>query len=734
MIAQVIVDISNSEVDRVFDYSIDDFPDAKEGFRVMVPFGRMNIEGYIVQLKDRTDCPPEKLKKIASVLDPYPVINEELMQVCRFMVDKYHLRMVDVLRLCLPSQMRTGKVKELTIKIAAVSDEYKDKDTSEFIRPSAVAQMEIYNHLLQSGPLPVTELCKEFSASALRNLISRGIVVAKEEGRMRTPYIGDDDDKQPPYELTEQQSAALKKIQSFSNETILLHGVTGSGKTEVYMRCISDVLKDNKTAMMLVPEISLTPQVLRTFRTRFGRNVAILHSGLSAGERFDEWRRILSGDAKVVVGARSAVFAPVRNLGIIIIDEEHDPSYVSESNPRYFTHEVAQERARICGCNLILGSATPSIESYYSAKTGKYKLVEMKTRVNAGPLPKIDIVDMCREVYDGNNGLFSRLLNSKLDECMKKGDQAIIFINRRGYSSYMMCRSCGYVAKCVDCDVSLVYHKDENVLKCHYCGNRYKVLDECPVCHSENIKRGFVGTQQVVELLSQRYPDVGILRMDNDTTQTKGAHLDILSKFRQKKAHILVGTQMIVKGHDFPDVTLVGIVDADMSLHFADFRATERTYQLITQVAGRAGRADKPGEVVLQTYSPRHYVYRYIVNGDYAGFYEKEINLREVTKYPPFSRIVRVLVSCENEQFAHDVLKKIFDRLSGDFKGKRDSIAYFAAMKSPVKRISNKYRVQILVRIVRDEENITRQIYEAVDEYTIPKVSVFVEINPNNLS
>lgn len=734
MIAQVIVDISNSEVDRVFDYSIDDFPDVKEGFRVMVPFGRMNIEGYIVQLKDRTDCPPEKLKKIASVLDPYPVINEELMQVCRFMVDKYHLRMVDVLRLCLPSQMRTGKVKELTIKIAAVSDEYKDKDTSEFIRPSAVAQMEIYNHLLQSGPLPVTELCKEFSASALRNLISRGIVVAKEEGRMRTPYIGDDDDKQPPYELTEQQSAALKKIQSFSNETILLHGVTGSGKTEVYMRCISDVLKDNKTAMMLVPEISLTPQVLRTFRTRFGSNVAILHSGLSAGERFDEWRRILSGDAKVVVGARSAVFAPVRNLGIIIIDEEHDPSYVSESNPRYFTHEVAQERARICGCNLILGSATPSIESYYSAKTGKYKLVEMKTRVNAGPLPKIDIVDMCREVYDGNNGLFSRLLNSKLDECMKKGDQAIIFINRRGYSSYMMCRSCGYVAKCVDCDVSLVYHKDENVLKCHYCGNRYKVLDECPVCHSENIKRGFVGTQQVVELLSQRYPDVGILRMDNDTTQTKDAHLDILSKFRQKKAHILVGTQMIVKGHDFPDVTLVGIVDADMSLHFADFRATERTYQLITQVAGRAGRADKPGEVVLQTYSPRHYVYRYIVNGDYAGFYEKEINLREVTKYPPFSRIVRVLVSCENEQLAHDVLKKIFDRLSGDFKGKRDSIAYFAAMKSPVKRISNKYRVQILVRIVRDEENITRQIYEAVDEYTIPKVSVFVEINPNNLS
>ena len=734
MIAEVIVDISNSEVDRVFDYIADGLPEIKEGFRVKVPFGKMCVEGYVVALKNNSSYPADKLKSIISAVDEYPVINGELMRLCRFMVKKYHLRMVDVLRLCLPSQMRTGKIKELTVKCAFVSDEYKNREVAEFIRPSATAQTELFAFLIKNEGRTVSELTKEFSASALRNLVSRGIVVTREERRMRTPYDREGEERAPSPALTAEQSAALERIRSLEGATVLIHGVTGSGKTEVYMRCISDQLQKGKTAVMLVPEISLTPQVLRLFRTRFGSEVAILHSGLSAGERFDEWRRILSGDAKVVVGARSAIFAPLENLGVIIVDEEHDASYVSESNPRYFTHEVAAERARICGCNLILGSATPSMESYYAARTGRYELIEMKTRVNAGPLPAITIADMCKEFYSGNTGLFSGILTEKLDACMARGDQAIIFINRRGYSSYMMCRSCGYVAKCEDCDVSLVYHKDENVLKCHYCGNRYKVLEVCPVCGSESIKRGFVGTQQVAEQLAERYPDVGILRMDNDTTQNKDAHLDMLNRFREKKAKILVGTQMIAKGHDFPDVTLVGIIDADMSLHFADYRATERTYQLITQVSGRAGRAEKPGEVVLQTYSPRHYVYRYVINGDYTGFYEKEINLREVTKYPPFSRIVRVLVSGEDQTLTHGVLKNIFDELGEKFKTERNCVAYFSAMKSPVKRISNKYRVQILMRIVRDYDRITQTVYEAADRYAVSKVSVFVEINPNNLS
>ena len=734
MIAEVIVDISNSEVDKVFDYSIDGHSEAKEGFRVLVSFGKMQIEGYIVRVKDSTDCPPDKLKSIISVLDPYPVINTELMSLCRFMVQKYHLRMVDVLRLCLPSQMRAGKVKELVVKRAYVAAEYVEKDEATFIRAGAKAQTEVFRFVADNPGENVTEINKNFSAAALRNLVARGIIRLEECETYRTPYGDNVYERLPEVALTDEQKNALNIINADKNKNILLHGVTGSGKTEVYMRAISEVLKKGKTAIMLVPEISLTPQVLRSFRARLGDEVAILHSGLSAGERFDEWRRLLTGDAKVAVGARSAIFAPLKNLGIIIVDEEHDSSYVSESNPRYVTHEVADFRARQCGCNLVLGSATPSIESYYAAKTGKYELIRMKNRVNAGPLPKITVVDMCKEVYNGNNGLFSALLSEKLDACMTRGDQAIIFINRRGYSSYMMCRSCGYVAKCADCDVSLVYHKDENVLKCHYCGNRYRVLDVCPNCGSESIKRGYVGTQQVVELLQQKYPDIGILRMDNDTTQNKDSHLKILSEFRDKKARILVGTQMIAKGHDFPDVTLVGIVDADMSLHFADFRATERTYQLITQVAGRAGRADKPGEVVLQTYSPKHYVYRYAVSGDYEGFYEKECNLREVTKYPPFSRIVRVLVSGEDEGLTHEMLKKIFDELSEKFRGRREEIAYFAAMKSPVKRISNKFRVQILMRIVRSADEITNEVYKTVDKYTVPKISVFVEINPNNLS
>lgn len=734
MIAQVIVDISNSEVDKVFDYSIDGHSEAKEGFRVLVSFGKTQVEGYIVGIKDKTDCPPDKLKSIISVIDPYPVINPELMELCRYMVEKYHLRMVDVLRLCLPSQMRAGKVKELIVKRAYVAPEYIEKDPAQFIKKSATAQSELFTFIADNPGESVTELNKNFSAAALRNLVARGIIELRECETYRMPYKDNVFEKSPEVTLTDEQKNALDVINGEKNQTILLHGVTGSGKTEVYMRAISNVLAAGKTAIMLVPEISLTPQVLRSFRARLGDEVAILHSGLSAGERFDEWRRLLTGEAKVAVGARSAIFAPLQNPGIIIIDEEHDSSYVSESNPRYSTHEVASFRARMSGCNLVLGSATPSIESYYAAKSGKYRLVCMKKRVNAGPLPKITVVDMCAEIYKGNNGLFSGLLEKKLDDCMARGDQAIIFINRRGYSSYMMCRSCGYVAKCADCDVSLVYHKDENVLKCHYCGNRYKVLDVCPECGSESIKRGYVGTQQVVELLKDRYPGVGILRMDNDTTQGKDAHLKILSEFREKKARILVGTQMIAKGHDFPDVTLVGIVDADMSLHFADFRATERTYQLITQVAGRAGRADKPGEVVLQTYSPKHYVYRFAVTGDYEGFYEKECNLREVTKYPPFSRIVRILVSGEDESLTHQTLKKIFDDLSERFCDKRREIAYFAAMKSPVKRISNKFRVQILMRIVNDADAITKTIYETADKYTIPKVSVFVEINPNNLS
>ncbi|MBQ8882892.1 MAG: primosomal protein N', partial [Clostridia bacterium] len=402
--------------------------------------------------------------------------------------------------------------------------------------------------------------------------------------------------------------------------------------------------------------------------------------------------------------------------------------------PRYVTTDVAKFRASYNKCPLLLGSATPSIESYHFAKTGEYELLKMPHRVNERALPNIEIVDMRREVYNGNNDIFSRSLLDELTSCMNRDEQAMIFINRRGYSSYLMCRSCGYIAKCDQCDVSLVYHKEENQLKCHYCGNRYQVPSECPNCHETTLKRGYIGTEQVVEKLSKLFPSKRILRMDNDTTQNKDAHAKILGEFSQKKASILVGTQMIAKGHDFPNVTLVGIIDADMSLHFADYRSCERTYQLITQVSGRAGRDQKEGRVVLQTYSPNHYVYRFAIKNDYEGFYEKESNLREVTKYPPFSKIVRILVSGDDEELITQTLKGIFDEV-GEVKTNNESaFAYYSAMKSPVKKIQNRYRVQIIARIVERFDEIIQQIYTIIDKYQIPKISIFVEINPGNLS
>ena len=732
MIAEVIVDISNSEVDRIFDYSFCG-DEVKKGSRVSVPFGKRTIEGYVIGIKDTTSVSSDKLKDIVTVLDDRPVICEEMLDLMRYMCERYNLRIVDALRLFIPSQMRGGRIKELKKRCVRVSDDFIGVEPAEFIRAGAKAQQEIFDYVSNKGEADTAYLGREFSAAALRNLIERGVFTCFEKSSRRTPY-SDIVGKAEEVALTSAQKEAVKAVTESGCKTFLLHGVTGSGKTEVYMRCISDALSKGKTAIMLEPEISLTPQVLKNFRARFGDSVAILHSGLSAGERFDEWRRLLCGEARVAVGARSAIFAPLTNLGLIIIDEEHDPSYVSDSNPRYATLEVAAFRAKYNNCGLLMGSATPSVESYYKAKCGEYELLEMRERISGRQLPDIEIINMCDELRVGNNGFFSRRLIAELEDCMAAGNQAIIFINRRGYASFVMCRSCGYVAKCERCDVSLVYHRDEDLLKCHYCNNRYRPLDACPQCHGTHLRQGYIGTQKVAEQLSAMFPDKRVLRMDNDTTQNKDAHLDILRRFGAKEADILVGTQMIAKGHDFPDVTLVGIVDADMSLHFADYRATERTFQLITQVAGRAGRDKKPGHVVLQTYTPNHYVYRLAVRNDYTGFYEKECNLREVTKYPPFSKIVRVLITADSEKEAFDVLKADFDDINALARDNEKCFAYLSAMKSPVKKIQDKYRVQIVARITRDFDRLIQSIYKITDSHTNNKTSCFVEINPSNMS
>lgn len=732
MIAKVIVDISASEIDRVFDYRTID--GVQRGSRVSVPFGKQNIEGYVIALAESTNVPPEKLKDIAAVLDDRPIISEEFLNLCDYMTERFHLRKIDVFRLFLPAKMRGGRIKALEKTVVYINPEYVEVDPNLFIKKTAKSQLEVYEYLLDAQSAEQSYLNSDFSAAAVRNLITRSVFLTRKEDALRTPYkniVQKDND----VTLTDAQKLAAQTVMS-SEKPTLLFGVTGSGKTEVYLNCIEQTLKCGKTAIMLVPEISLTPQVMRIFRSRFGDDVALLHSGLSAGERFDEWRRLLTGAARVAVGARSAIFAPLTNVGLIVIDEEHETSYISASNPRYITREVAFFRAKYNGARVVMGSATPSMESYYAAKNGDYTLARLPDRVNKRKMPDIEIVNMCKEVTYGNSGMFSAPLVSALDECLKAGNQAILFLNRRGYSSYVMCRKCGYVAKCEDCDVSLVYHKDEDMLKCHYCERRYPLLNLCPNCKSSHIVQGYMGTERVVEQVQKMFPSARIIRMDNDTTRTKDAHLRLLSDFASGNADILVGTQMVAKGHDFANVTLVGIIDADMSLHFSDFRAVERTFQLITQVAGRAGREQKPGKVILQTYTPNHYVYKFAKAYDYEGFYEKEINLLQATRFPPFTDILRILVSCENEQAALDATKLAKYRVSELAEQNPDMFVYLHAMRSPKNRIQSKHRMQVLMRIKPGEDALLASIYGVADEVAqrYPQVECFTEINPNDLS
>ncbi|MBO5927491.1 MAG: primosomal protein N', partial [Clostridia bacterium] len=522
-------------------------------------------------------------------------------------------------------------------------------------------------------------------------------------------------------------------VKTSENPNSLIFGVTGSGKTEVYLSLIEDCLDKGRNAIMLVPEIALTPQTFRQLRARFGNLVAILHSGLSAGERFDEWWRLRNGEAKIAVGARSAIFAPLENVGLIVIDEEHDGSYLSESAPRYSTIKVAKFRAEQNNAKLVVGSATPSVETYLKAKTGEFNLIEMPERINKKPMPSVEIADMRGEIRRGNNTPFSSALKQELEDCLRKGNQAIIFLNQRGYSRSVICTACGHVVKCDSCDVSLTYHKEEDALLCHYCGAKYKMISACTECGSTFLRFGGTGTERIVYELNKLFPSARILRMDRDTTKNKEGHLKILSDFSDKKADILVGTQMIAKGHDFPSVTVVGILDADMSLYFSDFRSGERTFQLITQVAGRCGRGEEKGKVIMQTYSPENPVLKKAISYDYKGFFEHEISVRKATAFPPFTDIVRVLVSGENEQETVNATKNLYNEIKEIYEKDRDKFRFFGCMKAPIKRLQNKFRYQILMRITADSKDIFDKINSLCEKYNSRKIITCIEINSNNL-
>ena len=724
MIAEVIVDIAASETDRIFDYLCDE--NTIVGSRVNAPFGGKTVTGFVMRLKETSSWPMEKLKKITPTPDELPALNSECLALAEKLAARYRVPKALTLRLFLPAEMRTGKVRELMKNYAEL---LVGLDEMKLIK-SAKNQIGAANYLAEHGKTECAYLNNIFPGG-VSALAQKGYVKITQEQLQRDPYKTVTADKVDRV-LTPDQERAVKTINEDTRTVQLLHGVTGSGKTEIYLTLIAACLARGKSSIFLVPEISLTPQMLSQLRARFGKNAAILHSGLSAGERFDEWWRLRTGEAKIAIGARSAIFAPMENLGVIIVDEEHDASYCSETAPRYNTFDVALLRAKKNGCKLVLGSATPSVETYKRAKEGEFSLIRLEKRINKRPMPEIVIADMRREVRRGNNSAFSVALKEELEKCLAADKQAILFLNRRGYSQTVICKECGYVAKCDSCDVSLTYHRDEDCLKCHYCGMKYGMLTACPECGGVKLSYAGTGTQRVVSDLQKLYPSARILRMDNDTTSGKEGHYKILKAFAEKQADILVGTQMIAKGHDFPAVTLVGILDADMSLHFSDYRSGERTFQLLTQVAGRSGRAEEKGKVVLQTFDPENEVLRFATAYNYEGFYQNEISLRTAMAFPPFSKIVRVLISGEDDKKTLEGLREVFFGLKELYENNMEKFLFFDKMRAPIKRIQNKYRYQVLMRL--SDPSILPAIYEICAAAKNRDVLVSVEENPSNMS
>lgn len=608
-------------------------------------------------------------------------------------------------------------------------------------------QLEIAKYLWTKDEISIKELMTrtDSSLSTIKALERKGIIGIFEKEVYRTPIKKDI----KPYEKLqlslEQRYCVDTILESINNgeknNKFLIHGVTGSGKTEIYLQLVEEMIKRGKETIVLVPEIALTPQTIHRFVGRFGDNVALLHSKLSFGERFDQWRKIKEGKVKIVVGARSAIFAPFTNLGLIIIDEEHESTYKSSMNPKYDTIEVAEKRCEQLGAFLVQGSATPSIESYYRSRKGDIKLLNLKKRVKDKKLPEVKIVDMREELKLGNKSIFSKELYEAIDDNLKAGKQTILFLNRRGYSTFVSCRQCGYVVKCSECSISMTYHLGDNKLKCHYCGLAIKPPKICPVCKSKYIKYFGIGTEKVEEFTKKFFPKAVVKRMDMDTTSRKGSHESILNKMKDEKIDILIGTQMVAKGLDFKNVTLVGIIAADTSLNLPDFRSSERTFQLITQVAGRAGRGDFEGKVVVQTYNPDHYSIQYAKDHDYLAFYNKEILLRKEFNYPPFVNLISIVIYGEDNIHVGMITRKVYNLLiknleDSGLKDLKDNI--IGPFPAPLEKIKKNYRYQIIIKSKDEYMEQLKKIIEWVcilnrDKIDLTGVKFNIDINPNSI-
>jgi len=624
------------------------------------------------------------------------------------------------------------KARPLTVQAVQIVEgvEHPDLDKLAIHAPKQAAVMK--ELLRSSKPIPQSELLRRLGASprSIQALVDRGFIkkvhVQVRRGTSKTAYC----QQSTPLALTIDQENALRTVLTEKKgqpTTVLLHGVTGSGKTEVYLQCIDEVLRRGRTCLVLVPEIALTVHLIHAYTSRFENQLAVLHSRLSVGERYDEWRRIENGEAPVVLGARSAVFAPVRNLGLVVIDEEHEPSYKQDHCPRYHARTVAEKRAEIDGACVILGSATPAVESYYRAVTGQISLATLQKRIDDRPMPLVNVVDLREEFERGRRSLFSQALQEAIVDRLSRGEQVILFVNRRGYASFILCRTCGYVAQCKNCAVSLTYHSYSNVLRCHHCDFQIKAPAVCPKCGGPHIRQFGVGTERVEAETKKVFPNARVIRMDSDTTSRKGSHAKILHAFREREADILVGTQMVAKGLDFPNVTLVGVISADTSLHMPDFRAAERTFQLLTQVGGRAGRGNIPGEVIVQTFSPEHYAVRTAAAHDYQCFYEQEIGYRSELCYPPFSRLINIISADPVDSYARNRLAEVESILKSGII--EDVVDVLGPAPAPISRLKGYYRYHMLIRD-RGQPGICNIIRDSLNRLPGGSAGLTIDVDP----
>lgn len=708
MYARVIVDIIHSKVDRFFTYGAPQELRLQPGFRVQVPFANKTIEGLVMEISDTCDIDPVTVRQVSGVIGSYPAITQELIAIAHYIRDKYNTTLAQALRLMIPAQVRhapsSGKMRRVVFLVPQKLEEAKAGLIAKNGAVKYPAQKQVLEALERNNGISASQL----NASALKALAKKGFVQIRETPGYETEII---EQPFPPedVELTPRQQDSVNEILREPGGRFLLHGVTGSGKTEVYIRIIRNVLKRGKTAILLVPEISLTPQTYWFLKKRLPQKIAVFHSGLSAAERLREWKKVREGKAQIVLGARSAVFAPLCDLGAIIIDEEHENTYTADSFPAYTALEIAEKRCDYTGATLVLGSATPSVQTYWAAQQGRYTLLSLPMRVHGLTLPRVRIVDMRQEVQKGNTSAVSGLLYSELEKTLQQGRQAMLFLNRRGYSTAVMCLACGYTASCDACDVSLTYHKASGKMKCHYCGRSKPLIHKCPECGRPYIKLYGLGTQQVEEQVRSFFPRARILRMDLDTMSTKDAHARVYRDFVEKKADILIGTQMITKGFDFENVRLSAVLSAETMLNIPEYRSAERAFILMTQVAGRAGRREA-GEVVLQTYHPDNYAVRYAAMHDYEGFFNEEIALRESANLPPFTALIEINFSGKNEEITVEAVREFLKKLRIALDDCRKDILSVRAGEAQIRRINKMVRFAVYLNIKKPGEECIRKV------------------------